>query len=317
MRLSICVCTYNRARILPYCLDSLTKLKAPADCSAEILVIDNNSSDNTEDVVKRYAAVSPITIRYFYEPRQGISAARNRAVKEARGDYIGFLDDECVARPNWLEIVAADIDECAPPIIGGPYLGALLPGIAPTFWFKKEYGDAYLLGRFERGFQPQYRADIGNMVVHRRVCERLQFDEEFGMKGNALKLGEERLLQELFLNDNSGAMIFYEPRIAVEHFVLPHKMSLPYHARRLIEIGASNYRIGLGDVSLRDVARAVVYLCAAPFRTLLRERRAYPYWQNYIYEIVLPRAMPVIGASIEKLRRRPRHVSAYRDLLNR
>jgi glycosyltransferase involved in cell wall biosynthesis len=149
MRFSICLCTYNRAHILPYCFESLINLNIPAGCGAEILVIDNNSGDNTKGVVASFSRRSPIAILYFHEPQQGLSAARNRAMKEACGDYVGFLDDECVVQPDWLEIVVADIDEFAPFIIGGPYIGAFLPGTAPA-WFKPEYGNTYFLAK---GFQ--------------------------------------------------------------------------------------------------------------------------------------------------------------------
>lgn len=303
MRLSICICTYNRAHILPYCLESLTKLKIPAGCEVEILVIDNNSVDNTKDVVDHYSRQSPIVILYFHESQQGLSAARNRAVKQACGDYVGFLDDECMVRPDWLEIIVADIDEFAPFIIGGPYIGALFPGTAPK-WFKTEYGNAYFLAnRFNRGYQKDFRASGGNMFLHRRVCETQKFDPNFGMKGDELKLGEEVLLQERFLSENVGAMVFYEPRIQVAHYILPHRMSLSYRARRLMEAGASAYKIGHAARSF-EIPRVAVHLCLAPFRVVFRDRSAYPYWQNYVYEKVIPRVMPVIGATLERLRRR-------------
>lgn len=305
MRLSICVCTYNRAHILPYCLDSLTKLAIPARCEAEILIIDNNSVDNTKEVVTDCSRRSPIPIFYFHESQQGLSAARNRAVEQASGDYVGFLDDECVVRPDWLEIIIADIDQFAPVIIGGPYTGALLPGPAPK-WFKPEYGNAYfLIKRFGRGFQKEFRASGGNMVLHRRVCETQQFDQRFGMKGDELKLGEEILLQERFMRENPGTMVFYEPRMEVAHFVLPQKMSLSYCARRTIEAAAVHYKVGLVALSYQ-VARLLAYFCVSPFRIIFRDRRVYPFWQNYVYEKVIPRAMPIIGAALERFRRRYR-----------
>ena len=119
------------------------------------------------------------------------------------------------------QIIVADIDEFAPFIIGGPYIGALLPGTAPK-WFKKEYGDAYFLGNhFERGYQREFRASGGNMVMCRRVCETQQFDHKFGQKGNKMKFGDETFLQERFLSENAGVMVFYEPRIEVAHYILP------------------------------------------------------------------------------------------------
>lgn len=206
---------------------------------------------------------------------------------------------------SWLEITVSDINEFAPLIIGGPYIGALLPGTAPK-WFKAEYGNAYFLAkRFKRGFQRDFRASGGNMFLHRKVCEKQQFDQNFGMKGNELKIGEEVLLQERFLSQNGDVKVFYEPLIEVAHYVLPQKMSLLYRVRRVMEDGASHYKIGSAALSL-EVARAVVFFSVSPFRALFRDRNTYPYWQNYAYERVIPRVMPIIGAALEKVRRRYR-----------
>lgn len=304
MRLSICVCTYNRAHILRYCLESLSNLKVPAGYQVDILVIDNNSIDDTKSAVERFSKRSPIAISYFHEPRQGIAAARNRAIKEARGDYVGFLDDECTVRPDWLEIIATDIDEFAPCIIGGPYTGALLPGTALPKWFKTEYGNAYFLANhFKRGYQKEFRASAGNMILHRRVCETQQFDENFGPKGDEMKFSEEWFLQEHFLNKNAGMMVFYEPDIEVAHYILPKKMSLLYHAKREMEMGACHYRVS-SVALLFEVGRAVASLCQSPLRAVFRDRRKYPYWQNYAYESLIPHVMRIIGAVLEKIRRR-------------
>jgi glucosyl-dolichyl phosphate glucuronosyltransferase len=280
----------------------LTNLKVPVGCEAEILVVDNKSVDNTKEVVECYSRHSPIAIFYFYESQQGLSAARNRAIKEACGDYIGFLDDDCIVPKDWLQIIVEDIDNFAPFIIGGPYIGALLPGASPK-WFKAEYFTYVLPKSFERGYQKEFRASGCNMFLHRRVCEAQQFDEGFGMKGNELKLGEEVLLQDRFLSENAGSMVFYEPRIEVIHYILPHKVSLWYCARREMEGGASRW----GPTALSfELVRALAHLCVSPLHGLFRDRRVYPYWQNYACEKVFPRVMPVIGAALERVRKRYR-----------
>jgi glycosyltransferase involved in cell wall biosynthesis len=302
MRLSICLCTYNRAHVLPYCLEALTKLKIPPRWNAEILVVDNNSTDNTKSVVDHYSGSSPIDIHYFHESEQGISAARNRAIKESHGDYLGFLDDECVVKSDWIEIVTTDIAELAPPIIGGPYVGALLPGAVPPKWYKVEYGDAYFIAsKFERGYQRGFRASGGNMFVNREICTTYEFAKAFGQKGDEIKVGEEVFLQERFLNDNPGAMIFYEPRIEVTHYILPTKFSLLYHAKRQMEVGACHLRIRPG-VMIYQIIRTLAYLGGvAPFRMLFRDRERFPYWQNYVYEQCIPRVMPLFGAASERV----------------
>jgi glycosyltransferase involved in cell wall biosynthesis len=281
----------------------LAQLTLPPDCQAEILIIDNNSRDDTRIVAERFAQKMSWKVRYCFEPKQGLSAARNCAVKEAAGEYLAFLDDECVVPDTWLDAAVRDIRETGAQIIGGPYLGRLLPGQAPK-WFKASYGDAYFLDRkYPRGFQDGFRANGGNMFIHRRVFEECLFDENLGIQGDRLKLGEEYALQEIFLSRNPGLEIFYEPEITVEHFVLPHKMQLRYHAIRTMEGGASSYR--RKEVRLLSgLAKATLLLMLAPVRIMVRNRDAYPYWQNFVYERVIPGTMPALGAAMEHLRRR-------------
>ena len=124
------------------------------------------------------------------------------------------------------------------------------------------------------------------MLLHRRVCEKQQFDPNFGVNGEELKFGEEIDLQERFLSENVGAMIFYEPRIEVAHFILPKKMSLSYRVRREMELGACHYKVGSAVLSF-ELIRVLAHLCVFPFRAAFRDRIAYPFWQNYAYENVI------------------------------
>jgi glycosyltransferase involved in cell wall biosynthesis len=281
------------------------KVRVPKHVSMEIIVIDNNSSDDTEQVVRRFASESSVKLSYCFEARQGVAKARNRAVRESRGEYLGFLDDECTVRADWIEVAVAAIEEFHPLIIGGPYTGAVLPGNVPA-WFKREYGDAYFLAyRFKRGFQAHFQVSEGNLFLHRKVFETQQFDEGLGMKGGELKLGEGPDLQERVLMDNPGALAFYEPNLEVAHFILPQKMRLSYHARRMMESGASYYDRNSIRLLFR-LAKAFVLLALAPIAVVIRNRRAYPFWQNYVYEKVIPVTLPPIGATLERIRPRYR-----------
>jgi glycosyltransferase involved in cell wall biosynthesis len=303
MLVSICVCTYNRAELLSRCLDSLTKLTVPTGYDAEIVVVDNNSSDNTKAVVHHFAALSPIRISYFFEIEQGVSAARNRAIREVRGEYVGFFDDECAVMPDWLQEVIEDILEFAPRIIGGPYFGAVLPG-AFSKWFKTEYGNAYFIAKnYPRGFQKDFSASANNMVLHRQVFDVVRFDPNFGPKGDEMKFGSEAFVQQEFLRKNLNVSVFYDPRMKVLHYILPDRMSLRYYAKRQLEMGACHYHPTIYAFTTR-LGKIMRHLCLFPFRTIFRDREVYPYLQNYVYEKTIPLIMPVIGAGLEKIRRR-------------
>ena len=89
---SVIVCTYNRCGTLAATLESAAALRIPAGVSWELLVVDNNSTDGTREVVLGFAGRLPV--RYLYEPRQGKTLALNRALAEAQGDLLLFTDDD-------------------------------------------------------------------------------------------------------------------------------------------------------------------------------------------------------------------------------
>src|SRR5689334_5863944 len=99
---SVLICTYNRARLLRETLAALRTVDLPADCSVEILIVDNNSTDNTRLVVDEAAAVSSVPVTYLREQRQGKSFALNTGLAHARGDVIALTDDDVLPSTEWL-----------------------------------------------------------------------------------------------------------------------------------------------------------------------------------------------------------------------
>jgi glycosyltransferase involved in cell wall biosynthesis len=303
MIISICIGTFDRRELLAYCLDSLSRLIDPRpEHDIEIIVVDNNSSDGTRQLVERLIPSFPFKLRYVFEAEQGISAARNRAIKEAVGDYLAFLDDECVVDRNWLSTAIADIKEFRPSLIGGPYFGAFLPGNRPK-WFKTEYGDAHFIGRhYPRGFQSGFRASSGNMFIRRDVFESVTFDVAMGPKGNQLKIGEETDLQERFLHDHDSEQIFYDPKMIVRHFIRPEKMRLVYQARRAIATELGSKKFVENGAFLTALAMVSVHAALAPIMCACRDRKKYPYWQNFVYEHLIPATCYRIGAILKYVR---------------
>ncbi|MDD3179713.1 MAG: glycosyltransferase [Opitutaceae bacterium] len=102
---TVAICTYNRAEFLRQTLAGLARQDYPA-AALEILVIDNNSRDDTRAVVASFASAVPAP-RHVLETRQGLDHARNRAIAEARGDIILFGDDDILVEPDWVRQMAA------------------------------------------------------------------------------------------------------------------------------------------------------------------------------------------------------------------
>ncbi len=110
IRLTLAVPTHNRAATLGETLASLAAQSLPEDIETECIVIDNNSTDRTPAVVEEAAARAPFAMRRVFEARPGSSFARNRAVDEAVGDFILFIDDDAVAESNWAALMLAQIE---------------------------------------------------------------------------------------------------------------------------------------------------------------------------------------------------------------
>jgi glucosyl-dolichyl phosphate glucuronosyltransferase len=102
MKLTVILCTYNRCNSLAQALESVTNSTLPESIDWEVLVVDNNSSDQTKAVIERFCHQHPARFRYLYEPRQGKPNALNSGIREARGDVLAFLDDDVVVEKNWL-----------------------------------------------------------------------------------------------------------------------------------------------------------------------------------------------------------------------
>ena len=101
VKVSIVVPTYNRRELLKECLDSLFNQTYPKD-EYEVIVVDDGSTDGTEELLKEYAKNAPCTLKYFKQENRGPAAARNAGIKHAAGDIVCFLDDDCIADKNWI-----------------------------------------------------------------------------------------------------------------------------------------------------------------------------------------------------------------------
>ncbi|MEH2390189.1 MAG: hormogonium polysaccharide biosynthesis glycosyltransferase HpsE [Nostoc sp.] len=101
---TVAIPTYNGAKRLPKVLDLLLKQTGIEKLNWEIIIIDNNSHDNTNQVIEHYQKnySQNICLRYFFEKKQGITFARMRAISEARGEFIAFVDDDNLLVSNWI-----------------------------------------------------------------------------------------------------------------------------------------------------------------------------------------------------------------------
>lgn len=114
MRLSVVICTWNRAESLQKTLESIENCRVPSGIDWEVLIVDNNSTDATSAVCQFFLQKNPKRYRCLLEKRQGKSFALNTAIENARGDIIAFTDDDVLVEPDWLfaVLVAFDAYDC-------------------------------------------------------------------------------------------------------------------------------------------------------------------------------------------------------------
>jgi glycosyltransferase involved in cell wall biosynthesis len=108
---TVLICTYNRARLLRETLAALRDVEPPEYCQVEIVIVDNNSTDNTRLVVDEAVLAGRLPIVYLQESRQGKSFALNHGLTHARGDIIALTDDDVLPSREWLSRIVRTFRE--------------------------------------------------------------------------------------------------------------------------------------------------------------------------------------------------------------
>lgn len=111
MDISVVLATYNRAASLHATLASFSALVFPDDLKWELLVVDNNSTDSTREVVENFAAKVAVPVRYIFEKKQGRSAALNAGIASAKGNVVAFTDDDVLLDRHWLSNLKKTFDD--------------------------------------------------------------------------------------------------------------------------------------------------------------------------------------------------------------
>lgn len=287
--LSVVVCTYNRANLLATVLQSLCEQSIETS-ECEVIVVDNNSNDNTREVVDEFCRCFT-HVRYCFEPQQGLSYARNRGWQEARGKYVGYTDDDCKVPRQWLAVAKEIIEQVSPDVFGGPHY-AFYKTAKPR-WFKDSYG-SHELGKEARSLRKNEYLDGMNIFFRRSLLECLGgFDISLGMSGTTIAYGEETALLKQLRAAKPSQVVYFDPRLYVYHLVRPQKMSIRWMVRQRFAAGGYFYRALQADGTLPPgrlrllvgVVFALFALVGDSARGILsRDRAQYPYPQNYFYE---------------------------------
>jgi len=302
--ISVIICTYNRADILSDCLQSLKDQTLPQD-QYEVIIVDNNSTDATPAVISRFTNGN---IRGVVETRQGVSHARNRGWKEAKGEYVSYSDDECRIPSNWLEIARGIIRDRSPDLFGGPYRAAYIS--SKPKWFDDRYGSfiPYPTPKYLTG--DQFLAGSNIFIRKSILSQKIGFDGSFGMTGETIAFAEETALQKNLLTQYPGTTIYYDPSLFVYHVVRPEKFSFTDFFWRGIANSRDSYILFSPDK--RSVIRQIggmgadILYILSGFRFifgtwLFRDKKRFPFWENYMIDCIFPH-FHRIGSLVERIK---------------
>ncbi len=213
---SIVICTRNRAATLGRTLDAVRRLAVPADLPAELLVVDNGSSDATREVVAAWHAPA-IDRRYVFEERPGLATARNTALAVAAGTALLFLDDDVVPPTCWLEVMSRPILSGAADAVAG---GVRIAGHLERPWMEAVHRTWLASTDFLDAAAPQEMVGA-NMAFGRHVLAKVPaFDTELGL--GALGQGEDALFSRQLLR--AGFRIASALDVAVQHHFDPSRL---------------------------------------------------------------------------------------------
>jgi glycosyltransferase involved in cell wall biosynthesis len=255
--LTAIICTYNRARYVGKLLKSIAANDL-AKTEYELLLVDNNCTDNTREVCEAFAAAHPdVIFRYTTESEQGLSAAKNRGIKEAKGDIIVYIDDDALVDPWYLRTYAEwfathpetmacggpiePLYETSEPDWMTPYTKALL-----TAWMN--YGEKvreYPRGRYPGGGNAAYRKEVFEQVGG--------FNTALGRKGGNLMGSEEKDIFDKMHTLNM--QILYLPEPVLHHCIPQAKLEKPYFDRLTLQMGISERQRTLAISKFKYIKR--------------------------------------------------------------
>ncbi len=239
MFVSVVICSYNRAAYIGAALDSLYHQTASKD-DFEVIVVDNNSSDGTDEVVKTWRAANPDGHFYYStETKQGASFARNKGAALAKADWLCFMDDDAIATPDYIQNIIRHT-QSHPTVLG--FGGKIIPKYIPEEPRWMSYYVSSLVGNFDYApvacpFENGKYPLESNMILKKSAFDLVGgFNEAIPGVVGTLRIGGEG--KELFYKVIAlGEKIYYDPSICVYHVVEVKKLTPEYMYRVASGIG--------------------------------------------------------------------------------
>lgn len=245
--LSVVIPTRNRVDYLCRALDSLTGQTLPTK-EFEVLVVDNGSTDQTVEVVDRFAPKLE-NLRYFYEPQPGLHVGRHKGLQEASSDLVVFADDDIRATTTWLEAIAQNFADPAVFLVGGnnlPDFQGPVPTWLQRLWARPAFG-GQAIGYLSVLSLPAGRRQISpylvwgcNFAIRKQVVLDAGGFHPDSMPQELVRFrgdGETHVSRYVAAN---GLGCVFDSRAGVYHAVTPTRMTFDYFIQRAFNQGISD-----------------------------------------------------------------------------
>lgn len=274
MKISVILCSYNRCQSLAKALESVAASTLPESVEWEVLVVDNNSRDQTREVVEGFCRRHPRRLRYLFEPQQGKSYALNAGIREAKGEILAFMDDDVTVDPRWLDNLTA-------PLRNGEWAGSggrTVPAqtFTPPDWLALDgpYNTLHILcATFDLGDQSLEldRAPFGtNMAFRKEMFEKYGgFRTDLGPSPGSEMRNEDTEFGRRLLA--AGERLRYEPSAVVYHMVPEGRTNKEFFLTWWFDFGRAVAREWGGGPAVLGIPR--VYLTILKLGTIVMAER--------------------------------------------
>ena len=257
MKITVILCTYNRSQILGKALESVVASELPESVEWDVLVVDNNSTDRTREVIETFEKAYPGRVRYLFEPKQGKSNALNAGIRAAKGDILAFTDDDIVVAPTWLSNLTGVLDSGEWSSAGGRIGASNSFQCPPWLSLQGEHNLGGVLGFFDLGDKAGASSEpfFGGNVAYRRevfgACGLYRTD--LGRSGMSLLSSEDTEFSRRV--NLAGGRLWYEPSAVVYHAVPDARLSKSHFLNYFYFQGRSRIRESANRTDVYGVPR--------------------------------------------------------------
>ena len=233
MKLSVVIPTYNREKLLAKTLQSLDNAEIPSDLEVEVIVVNNNSTDNTEKLIKNHQKkVKDYLLTYLFEEKQGRSAAVNAGIRRAKSELISMIDDDIQINSDWFTQIAKIFRKRCDEVdfVGGKVLP--IWEVEPPDWVTA-IKDVGICWRDYGEEEWRYGKDTpiltgGHGVLKAEVFSAVGlYPEELGVKKKNLAGCEDEVMFDKIIE--AGKRGIYSPKLIVHHYVPAHRLTKNYY----------------------------------------------------------------------------------------